>query len=204
MEMPRVTRRTVSVLVVFFIGMLAVSLYESAAYTAVSEQTEISQNESAALSDDTAADSRIIVYVSGAVIRPGVVSLSEGARVYEAVEACGGVLPTADSASINLAAQLQDGIHINVGEKTLNQATAAGDIQIEKVNSAVADSSGLININTADEQALTKINGVGPKMAAAIIEYRQREGSFQSLEDLKKVTGIGEKKFERISSQVTL
>jgi competence protein ComEA len=146
---------------------------------------------------DLAAEKKIVVYVSGAVARPGVVRLAENARAYEAVEACGGVLPNADMAAVNLAQPLKDGMQVNVAAVAVKEENSPRPKK-------ESESAALININTADSETLMKLNGVGKATAAAIIEYRKREGSFRSIEDLKKVSGIGEKKFERISSQVTL
>lgn len=202
MEMSGVTKRTLAVLGVFLLCMLLISFYEASVDTALREEMTGSIEQPA--TPVKAEASKIIVYVSGAVNRPGVVSLAEGARVYEAVEVCGGLLPTADSVSINMAAPLKDGMQVKVGEKVTLAQRESQDNRAVNAEKAAAKEDTLVNINTADEQALLKINGVGPKTAAAIIEYRQREGSFEVPEDLKKVSGIGEKKFERIKTQITL
>lgn len=135
----------------------------------------------------------IMVYVTGAVNRPGVIHLPAGARTADAVNACGGVLPTADMAAINMAQPLKDGVQIRVPEK------AAGGSQ-----TMVPAKDGLVNINTADEKTLDTLPGIGPAMAKRILEYRQTNGSFQAVEELKKVRGIGDAKFDKLKDRITL
>lgn len=142
----------------------------------------------------------ITVYVTGAVNKPSVVSLAEGSRVVDAVNACGGLLPTADSEKINMAQELKDGGQVRVPEKiaAANDSKAAGN------GNAAKNDSGLININTADETALDTLPGIGPAMAKRIIEYRQNEGAFQSIEDIKNVKGIGEAKFNKMKDKICI
>lgn len=138
--------------------------------------------------------SQLTVYVSGAVVHPGVIALPDGSRVADAVNACGGVLPTADMDALNMAQSLQDGVQIRVVEKVGQSATAA--------SAAVQD--GKVNINTADEKALDALPGIGPTMAQRIVEYRKQNGPFQQVEDLKKVKGIGAAKFAKLKEKVSL
>ena len=149
-----------------------------------------------AADQQSAEQQEITVYVSGAVSHPGVISLPDGARVADAVNACGGVLPTADPDALNMAQPLKDGMQIRVVQKTAAQNGAAGPAAVSR--------DGLVNINTADEKALDSLPGLGPAMAKRIIEYRSVNGSFQKLEDLKKVKGIGEAKFARLKDKVSL
>ena len=147
--------------------------------------------------DKQSAEKReITVYVSGAVSHPGVISLPDGARVADAVNACGGVLPTADLDALNMAQPLKDGMQIRVAQKAAVQSGAAEPV--------AASRDGKVNINTADEKALDSLPGIGPAMAKRIIEYRSVNGSFQSPEDLKKVKGIGEAKFAKLKDKVSL
>lgn len=149
---------------------------------------------------ETQTANSITVYVMGAVNKPSVVSLAEGSRVVDAVNACGGLLPTADSEKINMAQELKDGGQVRVPEKiaAANDSKAAGN------GSAAKNDSGLVNINTADETALDTLPGIGPAMAKRIIEYRQNEGAFQSIEDIKNVKGIGEAKFNKMKDKICI
>jgi competence protein ComEA len=151
----------------------------------------------AAVRQEKSQEARITVYVTGAVNRPGVASLPEGSRVADAVNACGGVLPTAAADGVNMAQVLKDGIQIRVPEKAPAGTNPAG-------TSAVSGANGLVNINTADEKALDTLPGIGPAMAKRILEYRQQQGSFQQLEDIKKVKGIGDAKYEKLKDKITL
>lgn len=144
----------------------------------------------------------ITVYVCGAVNHPGVVQVKEGARIVDAVQACGGVLPTADTRAINMAKVVKDGEQIRVPEQT---AVALENLE---GNSHKADGrqakNALVNLNTASAEELDQLPGVGPSTANAIVEYRTQEGAFTSIEDVKKVKGIGEAKFQKMSSRICI
>lgn len=141
---------------------------------------------------------KVTVYVSGEVKKPGLVTLDEDKRVADAVNAAGGVIETADVDHINMAAHLEDGMQVRVpmrlrdaGEKG---ATASPGRQTD----------GKINLNTATEKELQELPGIGPAMSARIVEYRESKGAFQSIDDIKKVRGIGASKFEKLKDRVTL
>lgn len=138
----------------------------------------------------------VTVYVSGEVKKPGLVTLSEGKRVADAVNEVGGVIETADIDRVNMAALLEDGMQIRVPERqgTGNHAVPA----------AGQNTEGQININTANEKELQTLPGIGPAMSARIIEYREANGDFKKVEDIKKVRGIGNTKFEKLKDKVTI
>lgn len=141
-----------------------------------------------------AEEQQITVYVSGAVVKPGVVAMKKSERVEQAIALCGGVLPQADLANVNLAQPLKDGMQIRVPERPDAGGSAA----------AMAQSDGKIHINTADEKKLDELPGVGPIMAKRIIEYRNEHGPFESVDDLAKVRGIGAEKLEKIKEKAEL
>ena len=137
--------------------------------------------------------SEIVIDVEGAVVYPGIVKLSEGSRIYEAIEKAGGLLETADTRYVNLAEEIADGSIIYVpfqGENS--QEYAAGTSQ------GGESSTNLININTAGKDELMQLPGIGEAYAQAIIDYRSSTGSFRQKEDLMNVSGIGEAKFAKI------
>ena len=146
---------------------------------------------------EPAEQAQIFVYVSGAVQHPGVVQIAETARAADAVNACGGVLPSADLNAINMAKKLQDGMQLLVPEQG-----ATGPA--EEVSAKQKNKEGKVNINTADEKALDQLPGIGPSLAKRIVEYRKKEGNFLVLEDLKKVQGIGAAKFERLREKICI
>ena len=147
--------------------------------------------------DGTSQDGGLTVYVTGAVNQPGVVTVATGARVADAVNACGGLSPEADGEAINMAQAVKDGQQIRVPAKGATTAKTGG-------SASSADMGGLVNINTADEKALDTLPGVGPATAQKIIEYRENEGAFQSPEDIMKVRGIGKAKYEKMKDKITI
>lgn len=175
----------------------------------------------AGAAEDAVSDTRqIAVYVTGEVQRPGVVYVAFDGRVADAVNACGGVLPTADLNKVNMAQPVKDGLHVRVPEKTEagTGAVAAGGATPRKENGMPGQDSGrsgkgqsaspasgdTVNINTADAAELTKLKGIGPAMAQRIVEYREENGAFQSTEELQRVRGIGKAKFAKLKEQITL
>lgn len=141
----------------------------------------------------------IIVDVKGAVKYPGVYTMQEGDRLVDAIDAAGGYLSNADSRLLNHAMKLVDELVVYVpveGEEPIE-----GEVQlIATVNSQQSD--GKININTADEQELMSIPGIGPSKASAIIQYRTENGNFVKPEDLMSVSGIGQKTFEKLEQLI--
>ena len=149
-------------------------------------------------------ESEIVVYVAGAVNRPGVVQLAEGARAKDAVDACGGFLPTADTNGVNLAQKLKDGMQVTVPEKSPQGTAAQGAAGGAQAGAAKSLPEGMVNINTADEKELDKLPGVGPAMAKRIVEYRTENGAFQAPEEIKRVKGIGDAKYEKMKDKIAL
>ena len=150
-------------------------------------------------------ESEIVVYVAGAVNHPGVVRLAEGARAKDAVDACGGFLPTADTSGVNLAQKLKDGVQVTVPEKAPVAAEGRAAQGAPTASGAARSSpDGMVNINTADEKELDKLPGIGPAMAKRIIEYRTENGAFQSPEEIKRVKGIGDAKYEKMKDKIAL
>ncbi len=141
----------------------------------------------------SASAATIVVAVSGQVHRPGLVRLPAGSRVADAIEAAGGALPDTDLATLNLARKVADGELIVVGP-------AASAIP----GAAAGGAGGVLNLNTATPEQLQTLPGVGPVLALRIIEYRDRNGGFRSVEDLRKVTGIGDARFAELKSLVTV
>jgi competence protein ComEA len=143
----------------------------------------------------TVADPEIFVDVTGAVNRPGVYSLTGRSRVIDAIKAAGDSAPGADLSTINLARVLNDGEQIYVDSTVVNSSG-------QRVSKKVA--SGPININRATLRQLDALDGIGPVIAGRIIEYRKKNGSFLTIDDLQKVSGIGAAKFAQIKSKVRI
>ena len=132
---------------------------------------------------------RPVVYVGGAVAKPGVYTLAPASRVADAVAAAGGFIPGADTARVNLAQAVSDGMQVYVPA-----ARSAGAPAF----------AAKININTAGREELEKLPGIGPVLALRIIDYRLAHGPFRDLGDIKRVSGIGESKFNQIKDKIAL
>lgn len=144
------------------------------------------------------ANDRIYVHVCGQVKDPGVYELAMGSRKYDAVEAAGGFLEDADEAYINLAQVLTDGEQLYVpciGEE-LRDVSKEGA-------SGKNDADKRMNLNTADEDALCSLPGIGASRAKEIIAYRETHGGFKDVREIMNVSGIKESVYEKISELVT-
>ena len=148
----------------------------------------------------TAVDGVIFVHILGAVNRPGLYELRDGARAVDAVAAAGGFVENADQSQLNLARFVADGEQIVV--PAVGEAPAAGPGGATP--GAPGTAGAKVNINTADAATLETLPRVGPAMAARIIAWRETNGRFTAIEDLMSVTGIGEKTFEGFKDLVTL
>lgn len=143
----------------------------------------------------TISEPEIFVDVTGAVNNPGVYSLTGRSRVIDAIKAAGDSAPGADLSSINLARVLSDGEQIYVDATVVNSFG-------QRISKKVA--TGPININRATLRQLDGLDGIGPVIAGRIIEYRKKNGSFLTIDDLQKVSGIGAAKFAQIKSKVRI
>ncbi|THG38356.1 ComEA family DNA-binding protein [Adlercreutzia caecimuris] len=152
----------------------------------------------------TAAQARLCVHVDGKVAAPGVYYLDAGSRIVDAVEAAGGLAEGACTAAVNLAQVLQDGEQVVIPdiEDVSSGAASAGAAPATAEKGSGA--AGLVNINTADAAALETLNGIGEATAEKIIADREANGPFKTLEDLKRVSGIGDKKFEALRDAICL
>lgn len=177
--------------------------------SSVESQDGSVSSEGSAEDDDTGSGSEettsemLCVHVCGAVNNSGVYYLEAGSRVHEAVEMAGGFTQDAAEEYINLAQELEDGqqVYIPTLEEALEQGLSAGS----SASSSGTDSSdGLININTATSEQLQTLSGIGESKAAAIISYREENGDFGSIEDIKNVSGIGDSTYEKIKDYITV
>ncbi|MEZ5170254.1 MAG: ComEA family DNA-binding protein [Acidimicrobiia bacterium] len=178
--------------------------------------------EPASTTDDTGGDGRdgavpvdpdadIVVHVAGAVASPGVVRVPPGSRVGDAVDSAGGGLADADLDRLNLAAVLEDGQRILVARR----GDPPDPVAASGVSGGVGDTPGAggdgdadpdapVNLNEADADDLEELPGIGPVLAEAIIDERESRGGFRSVNELRDVRGIGEKRFEDLRDRVTV
>ena len=146
----------------------------------------------------------VIIHISGAVKNPGVYQLKSADRVIDAVKIAGGAIEEANLDAINLAALLRDGQKIIIPYKISKNSDEENDdniyINIEDMYSS--STTDKININTANSNILQTLPGIGPVLSERIIEYRNQNGLFGIIDDIKDVSGIGEKKFEGIKELI--
>jgi competence protein ComEA len=178
-----------------FMGLLgiglAVFLFTTTRGSAIAQESPIPKISIAPVTKS------ILVHVAGKVKRPDVYPLLQGSRVSDAIKAAGGPKKGVDLGDINLARVLTDGEQIYVGyvPKNITNSNQSGGKKTY---------SGVVNINRATKSELDSLTGIGPVIATRIISYRNQNGAFLTIEDLLKVSGIGEKTLERIRSRITL
>jgi len=177
----------------------------------IDESTESSSNPPMTESTDFPETSmkenipvKIAIHIEGAVQSPGLYYLDEESRYDDAVKKAGGFLQGADRSKVNLARRIYDEAFIYIPmegedwEPSTEQNVVSSGVSQGNDSSVV-----LININTADQQELMRLSGIGEVYAQRIIDYRTTNGAFQSIEDIMKVSGIGNVTFENIKTQIT-
>lgn len=200
--MPDIDKRLLAAaVVILLVGFFGGVKY--ADFKGKKEQARLTLNEATAQQvekKETSTIREIKVYITGEVSKPGVYSLREGDRVYQAVEMAGGLLPDAEDKGVNMAASLKDGDPVVIPKR--GEALPTSTIPI--ASPSPLNKSGKVNINTASVQELDGLKGIGPAIAQRIVDYREAHGSFKSLDELKKVSGIGEKKFADVKDSICL
>lgn len=147
----------------------------------------------------------VAVHVIGAVPRPGLYEFAEGARVQDAINAAGGLLASASVDTINLAALLEDGQQLVIPFKDGDAPTEDPNaLNLPGATETPPSNSDLININTASLEELDSLPGIGPTIAQRIIDYREENGEFDSIEDIMNVSGVGPSTFEQIQDLITV
>ena len=170
------------------------------------EYTETLEEDTTIINEDSIDRNKIIVEIKGEVEKTDVYQLEEGSIIKDLIDMAGGVTEEADLSRINRAEELLNHELIIIGN--INDETESSVVQNNSTYSSNGNNSDkvstLININTADLEQLKEITGIGNIKAQSIIDYREANGGFKSLEELKNVDGIGDKTFEKIKEQITL
>lgn len=173
----------------------------------ISYENIIVQNVENVVSNEEIVEEKeyIKIHIAGQVKIPGIIELEYGARISDAIEKAGGLTEFASLKNVNLAYKLEDGqkLYIPTTEEDVESVLMENGENIIK-ESNVSGSSKTININKANESELEEIPGVGPSMASKIVNYRKENGEFKSIEDLKNISGIGEKKFETMREYISV
>lgn len=173
--------------------------YHSSQNETIDLQNEIVYEDQSSSVESIESEGMIVVYITGAVQNPGVIDIPEDSRVIDAINAAGGVTSSADLESINMAQRVKDGQHVTVPEISVDE----NGNRVASKKSGSSSKNSLVNINTADESELISLPGIGPATAKKIIDYRENNGAFIDIEDIKKVRGIGNAKFESMKDLIT-
>ena len=160
-------------------------------------------------SEDDDQINTIVVYICGAVKENKVISLKENSRICDAIDAVGGLTDDADLSNINLAYMLEDGEKIYIpkkGEEIKIDSSISSNIPSSSYSnySSTNEKNNKININKATQTELETIPGIGPSTALKIINYREENGKFKSIEDIKNISGIGDAKYEKIKNYISI
>jgi competence protein ComEA len=184
------------------VAAVAGFLWYQAGRSGATLTTPRAERSPAAPRTTTTTDPPVLVHVAGAVAHPGLVRVSRGARVADAVAAAGGGVPGADLDRLNLAAKVVDGQRIEV--VPVGAQVAAGSAPGDGSGAPTGAPEGPINLNTATSEQLDTLPGIGPTLAAAILRERERRGGFTRVDQLRDVRGIGEKRFADLDGLVTV
>ncbi len=150
------------------------------------------------ITSDETIESEIFVHVCGEVVTPGVYRLNAGARVYEAIEAAGGMTQEGVQEGLNMASVLTDGMQVIVYSKEEVASGQGNDTYNQEFSNESHSQDEKININTASLEQLKQLSGIGDAKAQAIIDYRNEHGPFETISDIMKISGIKEAAFNKI------
>ena len=164
------------------------------------EDLEITETEE--IVEEPEEKEKIKVHIAGSVVSEGIVELEEGARVADAIDQAGGTTADANMDQVNLAYKVQDGQKIYI--PNINEEEYEITEDMEGIQNIYETNSDIININTATQTELELLPGIGPSTASKIIKYREENGEFKTIDDIKNVSGIGDAKFESIKDQITV
>lgn len=186
------------------IGIIIIVIYLTYNYSKDNASEVIEESIYIETSNETKEKNKIILHITGEVKSPGIIEIEEGSRLADAIEAAGGITENADINKINLAYVVKDGQKINIPNvNSVDTSSYITDdigenIIIEDINS----NTNLVDINKATQTELETLTGIGPSTALKIIKYREENGKFKTIEDIKNVPGIGDSKFEAIKDEI--
>ncbi|MBT2660736.1 helix-hairpin-helix domain-containing protein [Bacillus sp. ISL-45] len=191
-------------------GISALLFFLYASFDKEAELTEMNKEALAlAANEETATDEKnktildeealpMMADIKGAVVNPGVYQINEGGRVIDLIELAGGLEQDADTAAINFALYVHDEMAIYV-PRIGEEVKAVLPAQLGE-----SDGKGTVNLNSAESSELQTLPGIGPAKADAIIKHRETNGPFKSIEDLKEISGIGVKTFEKLKDLISV
>ncbi len=203
-----------SIVVLLILGLLIIYIFENLYETDSADQIILNNeiNETKANEENIGiikSKEKVVVHVIGEVNNPGVVILEEGSRIIDAINSAGGKTEEADLSKINLAYIIEDGIQIyvpRINENLNNVEVISADAGEGVVsNSTISENNNVkVNINTANKEKLETLPGIGESTAQKIIEYREQNGKFKTIEDIQNVSGIGTVKYNSLKDKITV
>jgi competence protein ComEA len=185
------------------IGVLLTLLVAGGLYTFIRSRPRAIPVMEAGTAGSTPSKS-LSVHVAGAVARPGLYSMREGSRVADALTEAGGPMTEASLDDINLAARLKDGEKVMVPRSPAPVLGQGPGAAVKSESTGQASGGAPVNLNTATAERLDSLPGIGPSFAAKIIDYREKNGPFSSVDELENVPGIGPRKLEALRDLVTI
>lgn len=200
----------IGTLMVMFIGYYIIKKQDDYKYKEIETIIEEDSAANAVNYEEKIEDTSIIVHVTGAIKKDGIIKAKQGDRIADVIEKAGGITEEADLSKVNLAYRVSDGQKIyipSINEKNLQTETeeyitneAGKNIIVEEEET----NKEKVNINTATQTELETLSGIGPSTALKIINYRNENGKFKTKEDIKNVPGIGEQKYESIKENINI
>ena len=200
----------IGTLMVMFIGYYIIKKQDDYKYKEIETIIEEDSAANAVNYEEKIKDTSIIVHVTGAIKKDGIIEVKQGDRIADVIEKAGGITEEADLSKVNLAYRVSDGQKIyipSINEKDLQTETeeyitneAGKNIIVEEKET----NKEKVNINTATQTELETLSGIGPSTALKIINYRNENGKFKTKEDIKNVPGIGEQKYESIKENINI
>ena len=203
--MQKINRKTIIIILIIMAITLIYYIYS----TKENEKIESFEQTNEIIQNDTEMEEikeKIKIHIAGAVNKEGLYELEEEQRIADAIEIAGGLKNDADLSDINLASKLEDGMKIyipTINENT-NENTNTQSMKSTENPNTQGRTTDKININTASQSELDTLPGIGPSTALKIIKYREENGKFKSIEDIKEVSGIGESKYEQIKDLIKI
>lgn len=194
----------ISVIIVIIVIIIIIQInnndnnFEEIEYNEIIQNSETTNYEKEKLQT-------IKIHILGQVNYNGIIELEEGARIDDAIKIAGGLTKQADISKVNLAYQLSDGQKLYI--PSINEKETENYISEENeegIIENIQDNNEKININTATQTEFETLPGIGPSIAYKIVEYRKENGKFKNIEDLKKISGIGENKYKQIENFVEI
>ena len=194
----------IATIIILFIGVYVIKKTEKSNYEELEliEETEIVEDYYTE-QEEKIIDNKIIVHITGEIQKEGIIEIEKESRLIDVIEAAGGLTEEADLSKVNLAYEVKDGQKIYIpniideNEKEILTQEAGEDIIIEE-----KEINNKVNINTATQTELETLSGIGPSTALKIINFRNENGEFKTIEEIKNVPGIGESKFDNIKEEI--